>query len=126
MRDRGVRVNQAMSVGNEANISIVDCLEYLGEDPKTKAIGLYIEALSDPDRFLDVAREISRTKPIVAQYVGGSKAGAKSGLSHTGSIAGPDFLYNGLFEQAGVIRVQSIEDVVQGGLCPIHPAAHSG
>ncbi|ACL02075.1 CoA-binding domain protein [Desulfatibacillum aliphaticivorans] len=115
LKYRGVRLNQAMSVGNEANINIVDCLEYLGEDPKTKAIGLYIEALSDPGRFLEVAREVSRVKPIVAQYVGGSKAGAKSGLSHTGSIAGPDFLYNGLFEQAGVIRVHSIEDVYKVG-----------
>ncbi|MBI9077869.1 MAG: acetate--CoA ligase family protein [Desulfatibacillum sp.] len=115
LRDRGVRLNQAMSVGNEANISLVDCLEYLGEDPKTKAIGLYIESLSDPARFLEVARQVSRVKPIVAQYVGGTKAGAKSGLSHTGSIAGPNFLYDGLFEQAGVIRVHSIEDVYKIG-----------
>lgn len=115
LRDRGVRLSQAISIGNEASINLVDCLSYLGQDKNTKAIGLYIEALSDPVGFLNVARRISRIKPIVAQYVGGTKAGSKSGLSHTGSIAGPDFLYDGLFEQAGVIRVKSIEEVYRVG-----------
>jgi acyl-CoA synthetase (NDP forming) len=111
----GIAISKAMSVGNEANIDIVDCLEYLGEDESTKAIALYIEGIRRADRFLEVAREISRRKPIVAQYVGGTEAGARSGSSHTGAMAGPDYVYDGLFEQAGVIRVDSIEEVYKIG-----------
>jgi acyl-CoA synthetase (NDP forming) len=111
----GIAISKAMSVGNEANIDIVDCLEYLGEDDSTKAIALYIEGIRRADRFLEVARKISRNKPIVAQYVGGTEAGARSGSSHTGAMAGPDFVYEGLFEQAGVIRVDTIEEVYKIG-----------
>jgi len=111
----GIAISKAMSVGNEANIDIVDCLEYLGEDESTKAIALYIEGIRRADRFLEVAREVSRKKPIVAQYVGGTEAGARSGSSHTGAMAGPDYVYEGLFEQAGVIRVDTIEEVYKIG-----------
>ena len=111
----GIAMGKAISVGNEANITITDCLEYLGEDEHTKAIGLYIEGIRDAGRFLDVARKISRRKPIVAQYVGGTEAGARSGSSHTGAMAGPDYVYDGLFEQAGIIRVSTIEDVYRIG-----------
>lgn len=113
--ERGIRIRQSISVGNEASIDMVDCLEYLGSDPGTMAIGLYIESLKRAKHFLEIAREITKEKPIVAQYVGGTKAGASSGASHTGSLAGPDDLYNGLFAQAGIIRVESIEEVFRGG-----------
>jgi len=112
---RGIALSKAVSVGNEANMDIVDCLEFLGADEKTKAIGLYIEGIRRASRFLEVAREITKTKPIVAQYVGGTEAGARSGSSHTGAIAGPDFVYQGLFDQAGIIAVDSIEDVFRTG-----------
>ena len=62
-------------------------------------------------RFLEVARKITPHKPVLAQYVGGSASGARAGMSHTGAMAGPDFLYNGIFKQAGIIRVDSIEDL---------------
>ena len=115
LHKNGVVLNKAISVGNEANIDIVDCLEYLAEDDTTKAIGLYIEGIRDAERFLDVARKVSSKKPIVAQYVGGTEAGARSGSSHTGAMAGPDYIYNGLFEQAGIIRVDTIEEVYKTG-----------
>jgi acetyltransferase len=112
---RGIRFSKAVSLGNEANINIVDALEYLGEDEQTKAIILYIEGIRDGQRFLDVARKITPRKPIVAQYVGGSVSGARAGLSHTGAMAGPDFLYNGIFKQAGIIRVNAVEDLYMHG-----------
>lgn len=122
LKDRGIRIQKGMSVGNEANIDLADCIEYLGEDEQTKAIMLYIESLRNADKFLRVARSVSRFKPIVAQYVGGTKAGARSGGSHTGALAGPDFVYEGLFAQAGIIRVNSIEDAYRAGnalaVCP--------
>ncbi|HOM29916.1 MAG TPA: acetate--CoA ligase family protein [Deltaproteobacteria bacterium] len=111
----GVALSKAISVGNEADINIVDCIEYLGADERTKAIGLYIEGIKDVGRFLETASLVSRDKPIVAQYVGGSEAGARSCASHTGAMAGPAHLYEALFEQAGVIQVESIEDVYRIG-----------
>lgn len=62
-----------------------------------------------------MARKISSRKPIIAQYVGGTKAGARAGSSHTGAMAGPDYVYDDLFEQAGIIRVDSIEEVCRTG-----------
>jgi acetyltransferase len=115
LNKRGIRFSKAISLGNEANINIVDALEYLGEDEQTKAIILYIEGLRDGKRFLEVARRITPRKPIVALYVGGSASGARAGLSHTGAMAGPDFLYSGIFKQAGIIRVNSIEDLYAHG-----------
>lgn len=111
----GIRFSKAISVGNSTDISLIDALEYLGEDESTKAISLYIEGLAQPRRFLEVARSIVSKKPIVAQYVGGSKAGARAGLSHTGALAAPDHLYDGLFKQAGIIRVDSVEDLFGHG-----------
>ncbi len=115
LRRNGIVLGKAISVGNEADIDITDCLEYLGHDDRTKAIGMYIEGIRDAGRFLRVARRVSGKKPIVAQYVGGTEAGARSGSSHTGAIAGPDYIYDGLFEQAGIIRVGTIEEVYRVG-----------
>lgn len=115
LHKNGIALSKAISVGNEADINLIDCLEYLGEDEHTRAIGLYIEGIRDASRFLEVASRVSRVKPIVAQYVGGTEAGARSGSSHTGAMAGPSHLYEALFEQAGVIGVDSIEDVYKTG-----------
>ena len=115
LRERGIRFSKAISVGNEANIDIVDALEYLGEDEHTQAVILYIEGIRDGRRFIEVARKITPRKPVLAQYVGGTGAGARAGKSHTGAMAGPDFLYEGIFRQAGIIRVHSIEDLYAHG-----------
>jgi acetyltransferase len=115
LRKRGIRFSKAISLGNEANINMVDALEYLGEDEQTKAIILYIEGIREGRRFLEVARRITPRKPIVAQYAGGTASGARAGMSHTGAMAGPDFLYNGIFQQAGIIRVNAVEDLYMHG-----------
>jgi acyl-CoA synthetase (NDP forming) len=115
LKERGIRFSKAISCGNEANIDIVDVLEYLGEDEQTKAIILYIEGIRDGRRFIETAQRITPNKPVLAQYVGGSAAGAQAGLSHTGAMAGPDFLYEGVLKQAGIIRCHSIEDLYTHG-----------
>ena len=115
LRKRGIFFSKAISVGNEADLNLVDALEYLGEDESTRAIGLYIEGIRDGRRFIEVAQSITPHKPVLAQYVGGSDAGARAGSSHTGSMAGPDYLYDGIFKQAGIIRVHSIEDLYGHG-----------
>jgi acyl-CoA synthetase (NDP forming) len=115
LRARGIRFSKAISCGNEADLNIIDALEYLGEDEQTKAIILYIEGIRDGRRFIETARRITPRKPVLAQYVGGSAAGAQAGLSHTGALAGPDFLYDGVFRQTGIIRCHSIEDLYAHG-----------
>lgn len=115
LRKRGICYSKAISLGNEANIDMVDALEYLGEDEQTRAVILYIEGIRDGRRFVEVARRITSRKPVLAQYVGGSVSGARAGSSHTGAMAGPDFLYDGIFKQAGIIRVHSIEDLYAHG-----------
>jgi len=101
----------AFSVGNEAVVDIVDCMEYLGACPHTKVIALYIEGIRRGHAFMKAARSIAPHKPIVAFYAGGSKAGRAAGFSHTGAMAGPDELYDGMFKQAGVIRVKSVVEL---------------
>ncbi len=115
LRERGIRFSKAVSCGNEADIDIIDALEYLGEDEQTKAIILYIEGSRDGRRFIETARRITPVKPVLAQYVGGSAAGARAGLSHTGALAGPDLLYDGILRQAGIIRCHSIEELYAHG-----------
>lgn len=115
LKKRGINFSKAVSVGNEADLDITDVLEYLGGDEQTRAIALYIEGLKDANKFLEVASRITPKKPVVAQYVGGTEAGARAGQSHTGALAGPDYLYDGLFAQAGVIRVGSVEELYTTG-----------
>ncbi len=97
-----------ISVGNEADVDIVDAMEYLATCPHTKVIGLYIETIRRGQKFIEAARSIVPHKPIVAYYVGGSKGGQQASLSHTAALAGPDELYDGVFRQSGIIRAQSI------------------
>ncbi|MEI8190602.1 MAG: CoA-binding protein, partial [candidate division NC10 bacterium] len=115
LRERGIRFSKAISCGNEADIDIIDVLEYLGADKQTRAIILYIEGIRDGRRFIETARRITPVKPVLAQYVGGSTAGARAGLSHTGALAGPDLLYDGILRQAGIIRCNSIEELYAHG-----------
>jgi acyl-CoA synthetase (NDP forming) len=101
----------AISVGNEANIDIVDCMEYLAGCPHTKVICLYIEAIRKGRRFIGAAKAIVPYKPIVAYYVGGSESGKRASMSHTGALSGPDNLYDGIFRQSRVLRAESIQEM---------------
>ncbi len=107
----GLGYSTAFSVGNQLNTDLVDCLEYLGDCPKTKVIALYIESISRGHDFIKAARSIIPHKPIVALYVGGSETGRRAAFSHTGSMSGPDQLYDGVFRQCGIIRAHSITEM---------------
>jgi len=111
LKTRGLGFSTGFSVGNEADIDIVDCMEYFGACPNTKVIALYVESIQRGKAFIETARAIIPHKPIVAFYVGGSEAGKRASFSHTGSLAGPDKLYDGVFRQSGVIRAYSIEQM---------------
>ncbi len=107
----GLGFSTALSVGNEANIDIVDCMEYLSVCPNTRVIALYIEGISRGRKFIETAKAITPHKPIVALYVGGSETGKRAGLSHTGSISGPDEIYEGMFRQCGIIRARTLTEL---------------
>jgi acetyl-CoA synthetase (ADP-forming) len=107
----GLGFSTAFSVGNEANVDIVDCMEYLGACPNTRVIALYIEGINRGRAFVETAKAIVAHKPIVALYVGGSDTGRRAGLSHTGALAGPDALYGAMFRQSGIIRARSITEL---------------
>lgn len=119
----GLNFSTGFSVGNEANIDIVECMQYLAVCPETKVIGLYIESIRRGRAFIEAAREIVLHKPIVAFYAGGTDAGRRAGLSHTGALAGEDRIYEGVFRQSGVIRALSMEELFDFcwclGSCPI-------
>ncbi|MBN1381301.1 MAG: CoA-binding protein [Deltaproteobacteria bacterium] len=107
----GLGFSAAFSVGNEASIDMVDCMEYFALCEKTKVIAMYIEGIRRGAAFIEMARSIVPKKPIVALYIGGTETGRKAGFSHTGAMAGPDDLYEGIFRQSGVIRAASITEL---------------
>ncbi len=103
-------LGKSISVGNEANIDIVDCLEYYKDDENTEVIGLYIEELKRGKKFLELAKEITSQKPIIAIYVGGSKAGNRALQSHTGSMAGNAKIYDAVFKETGIIKTDYVQE----------------
>ena len=102
--DQGYSFTKFISMGNQADIDFAEYIEYLGEDKATKAIVLYVEELTEGRRFLEMAREIGQRKPITLFKGGYSAAGARAALSHTGSLAGQDEVFEALCKQAGVLR----------------------
>jgi len=103
-------LSRSLSVGNEANVDIVDCLEYYKDDSYTEIIGLYIEELKRGKRFLELARIVSRNKPIIAIYVGGSQAGNRALQSHTGALAGDSRIFDALFKETGIIKTDYVQE----------------
>ena len=102
-----------ISVGNQADLTFEDFIQYAGADPATKAIILYIEQIHNGKRFMDMVRAITPAKPIVAIKSGSSKIGKKAASSHTGSLTGSNEVYLAAFRQTGVMPVQSIREAFQ-------------
>jgi acetyltransferase len=100
-----------VSLGNKADVSVNDLLEYWGEDPDTDVILMYVESFGNPRNFVRIAREVTPRKPVIALKPGRTEAGRRAAVSHTGSLAGLDEATDALFEQCGVIRVGSIEEL---------------
>lgn len=100
-------ISKVASVGNEANTDMVDFLEAFAEDPEISAIGLYIEGLRRPQKFIKVAKRTSQLKPIIAAPIGHGEAGMRAALSHTGVISTPLAILNPILKQAGVLVTDS-------------------
>ncbi len=104
-------ISQFVSVGNKADISGNDLLEFWEKEPGTSVILLYLESFGNPRRFTQTARRVGRKKPIVAVKSGRTRAGARAASSHTGSLAGTDVAVDALCHQSGVIRTDTIEEL---------------
>jgi len=109
-----------ISVGNKADIYENDVLEALADDPATDVILLYIEALENPKEFVNLAQRISEKKPILGVKSGRTREGAKAAASHTGALSGSDEVYDSLFAQCGVLRVDTLEDLFRFGMAFAH------
>jgi acetyltransferase len=107
-RLRLVGVSKFASIGNMADVTMGELLNYLRDDASTRVIALYMEGFPNPREFFETARKVSTVKPIVVMKTGKSDIGSKAALSHTGSVAGSDAIYDGAFKQAGIIRARTI------------------
>ncbi|MDH4363021.1 MAG: GNAT family N-acetyltransferase [Acidimicrobiia bacterium] len=106
----GLGVSAFVSVGNKADVSSNDLLQYWEDDPGTDVVLLYLESFGNPRKFARIARRVSRRKPIVAVKSGRTPVGVRAASSHTAAMASPDTAVDALFRQTGVIRVDTLEE----------------
>ncbi|UCB42250.1 MAG: CoA-binding protein [Dehalococcoidales bacterium] len=109
--EAGTGFSKFVSVGNEADLHFEDFFEYLAKDNETKVITGYIEGLRKGREFFKLAGEVTKKKPTVVVKVGRTDVGARAARSHTSAIAGSDEIYDAMFRQAGVIRVNEVEEL---------------
>jgi acetate---CoA ligase (ADP-forming) len=110
-RGRNLGLSTFVSVGNKADVSSNDLLAYWADDPRTRVIAMYLESFGNPRKFARVAPEVARQKPIVAVKSGRSAAGARAASSHSAALATLDVAVDALFDQAGVIRTNTLEEL---------------
>lgn len=107
----GLGMSMFASVGNRADVSPADLLEYWGDDKDTTEILMYLEAFGEPERFMPIARRVSRDKPILVVKSGRTASGARAAISHTGSLAGSEAAVDSLLYQCGVLRVDTMKEL---------------
>ena len=107
----GLGLTMFASVGNRADVSANDLLEYWGADPDTGVILLYLESFGNPERFPDIARRVARDKAIIAVKAGGSESGRAAAASHPGSLAGREVANDALLRKGGVLRARTVSEM---------------
>lgn len=108
----GIGFSKFISVGNKSLVSEADLFEYLASDKETEIVAVYAEELSEPERIIKATKKLVKAgKPVIILKSGSSKIGALSASSHTGALAGDDKIYSALFRQAGIIRVEKVEEL---------------
>ncbi|MBI5293995.1 MAG: acetate--CoA ligase family protein [Chloroflexi bacterium] len=140
-RAQGFGFSQIVSLGNQTDVNETDVLPVLAADEHTRVIVLYMESISDGRRFLQVASEVTRRKPVIALKVGRFEAGQKAAASHTGALAGSEAAFDAAFAKAGVLRAETAEQMFDWARalenCPLpraslrlraaaHPSAQGG
>jgi acetyltransferase len=110
-RNLNIGLSTFVSAGNKADVSGNDLIQYWERDPSTDVILLYLESFGNPRKFARIARRVSARKPIVAVKSGRTSAGSRAALSHTGALASIDVAVDALFQQSGVIRTETLEEM---------------
>ena len=108
---RGIGFSSFVSLGDAADVDFGDLLDYLGSDPDTHGILLYVESIRHARKFLSAARAASRNRRVIILKAGRQPAGAKAALSHTGAMVGNDDVFDAAIRRAGMLRVQTVEDL---------------
>jgi acetyltransferase len=109
--EKNVGFSYFVSIGSMVDVGFHDLIDYFGNDPSTSSIVIYMESLTHTRKFMSAARAFARTKPIIVLKAGKSAAGAKVALSHTGTLAGNDTAFEAAFKRAGIIPVNTIEEL---------------
>src|SRR5579863_7161166 len=113
--DQGIGLTQFVSMGNKADVSGNDLLELWEDDPQTRVIAMYLESFGNARRFTEIAKRVSRKKPILVVKSGRTVEGARAVSSHTGAIAGTDLTVSAYLGQCGVLRANTIEELFDVG-----------
>ncbi|AJC71770.1 acetyl-CoA synthetase [Thermococcus guaymasensis DSM 11113] len=108
----GIGFSKFISVGNMADLDFAELMEYLADTEEDKAIALYIEGIRDGRKFIEVAKRVTKKKPVIALKAGKSESGARAASSHTGSLAGSWKIYEAAFKQSGVLVAETIDDML--------------
>ena len=125
-RRLNIGISTFVSVGNKADVSSNDLIQYWAEDPRTDVILLYLESFGNPRNFGRIAKRIARNKPIVVVKSGRTRAGARAVSSHTGALASTDAVASALFRQAGIIRTGTLEELFDVANLLAHQPVPSG
>ena len=112
MKESDLGFSVFVSAGNKADISENDVLEYLAQDVNTTVITMYLESIDDPKTFRKIASKIASHKPIIALKAGRTAGGHNAASSHTGALANPEFIMDGFFKQCGVLRVDTLQELI--------------
>jgi len=108
----GIGFSKFVSIGNMADVDFAELMEYLTDTEEDKAIALYIEGIKDGRRFMEVAKRVTKKKPVIVLKAGKSESGARAASSHTGSLAGSWKIYEAAFKQSNVIIADTIDDML--------------
>jgi acyl-CoA synthetase (NDP forming) len=112
--ERGIGFTHAVSSGNEVSLDLVDYMSFLIDDPDTKVIALMVEGVRRPDAFMAVAEQaLNKNKPILVVKLGRSEMGKRQAISHTGSLAGADEVFDAVCKRLGLIRCPTLEDLTE-------------
>ena len=110
-KEYGLGISKFVSYGNGADVNEIDLLHYLASDPETMVVGLYIESVGDGREFMQAVQSCASRKPVIVIKAGRTRSGQRAALSHTGSMAGADAVYDAALRQCGAIRVHTIEEM---------------
>ena len=108
---RKVGFSGVVSLGDQIDVDLGDCLDYFALDRATRAILLYVESVSDARKFMSAARAAARAKPVVVVKSGRHAQGARAAATHTGALAGSDAVYDAAFRRAGLLRVRGLDEL---------------